>query len=66
MNKAGLLEIGFYNPKDILFQHLSVRETVFEDNKNRYEEINCFRNGHITKHLTSVDKEELIRVGSAI
>ena len=39
---------------------------MFHQNKIRNEETNCFRNGYITRHLTSLDIEELVRVGSVI
>ena len=42
---------------------MSVKENVFNDRKNRYEEINRFRNGDITQQLTSVDIEEVVRSG---
>ena len=37
---------------------MSVKENVFIDRNNGYEEINRFRNGHITQPLTSVDIDE--------
>ena len=45
---------------------MSVKESVFHDRKNRYEEINHFRNGDKTQHLTNVDIEEVIRLGGYI
>ena len=63
LNKSGFLEIKYYQPKDIMFRHLSVKETVFNETKNRCQKKNCFCNGHITQHLTSVDIEELGRNG---
>ena len=45
---------------------MSVKESVFNDRKDRYEEINRFRNGYITRHLTSVDVGEVVRVGGII
>ena len=45
---------------------MSVEENVFNDRKKRYEEINRFRNGDITQHLTSVDIEEVVRSGGYI
>ena len=45
---------------------MSFKENVFNDRKNRYEEINRFRNGDITQHLTSVDIEEAVRSGGCI
>ena len=45
---------------------MSVEENVFKDRKGRYEEINRFRNGFITQHLTSVDMKDVARAGSHI
>ena len=45
---------------------MSVQEKVFNDRKNRYEEINRFRNGGITQHLNSVDTEGVVRTGECI
>ena len=45
---------------------MSVKEKVFNDRKNRYEEISRFRNGDVTQHLTSVDIEEVVRSGGYI
>ena len=42
---------------------MSVKEQVFNPIKNRQEEVNRFRNGYIRQHLTSVDVEEIVRVG---
>ena len=42
---------------------MSVKENAFNDRKNRSEEINRFRNGDITQHLTCVDIEEVVRSG---
>ena len=45
---------------------MSVEENVFKDRKNRYEEINGFRNGDVTQHLNSVDIAENVRPGDYI
>ena len=45
---------------------MSVKEKVFHDRKNRHEEINHFRKGDKTQHLTNVDIEEVIRLGGYI
>ena len=42
---------------------MSVKEQVSNPIKNRSEEVNRFRNGYIRQHLTSVDIEEIVRVG---
>ena len=66
LNKSGFFKIRYYNAKEIIFQHMSVKENVFNDRKNRYEEISRFRNGDITQQLTSVDIEEVVRSGGDI
>ena len=42
LNKTGFFKLSYHNPKEIIFQHMSVTENVFNDRKNRYEEINRF------------------------
>ena len=42
---------------------MNVKEQVFNAIKNKWEEVNRFRNGCIRQHLTSVDVEEIVRVG---
>ena len=61
LNKTGFFKVSYYNPKGIVFQHMSVKETVFNNRKNRHEEINRFRNGDRTQHLTSVNIEVIVR-----
>ena len=61
LNRTGFIRLKYYNPKNIVFQHMSVKEKAFNDRKNRYEEINRFRNSGIVQHLTSVDIEEVVR-----
>ena len=66
LNESGFFKVKQYNPKEVIFQHMSVRENVFNDRKNRYEEIDRFKNGDITQHLISVDIEEIVRPGGYI
>ena len=66
LNKTGFFKVSYCKPKEIIFQHMSVEENAFNDRKNRCEEINRFRNGDITQHLTSVDIEEIVRSGGYI
>ena len=63
LNKFGFFGVKYYNAKEIKFQHMSVKENISSNRKNRYEEINRFRNGDITRHLTSIDNEEIVRSG---
>ena len=63
LKTSGLFKTKDYNPKDNIFQHMAVEVQIFNDRKNRYEEINRFRNEYIRQHFTSVDIEEVIKVG---
>ena len=45
---------------------MSVKEQVFNVIKNRWEDMNRFRRGCIRQHLTSIDIEEIVRVGGVI
>ena len=42
---------------------MSVKEGVYNEAKNKSEKFTQFRNGDITQHLTSVDIEEVVRIG---
>ena len=66
LNKTGFFKVSNYNHKEIVFQHMSVKENLFNDRKNRHEEINRFRNGDITQHLNSVDIDNVVRFGGYI
>ena len=66
LNKTGFFKRSYYNPKEIVFRHISFEENVFNDRENRYEEINGFRNGDVSQHLISVDIEEVVRSGGYI
>ena len=53
---SAILTIKYYNPKNLILQHLPVKEKV---NKT---EINRMRNGYIIQTLTSVDKQDWLRL----
>ena len=57
---SAILKIKYYNPKDLIVQHLPIKERV-----NKIE-INCMRNGYIIDTLTSVDIEEIIKIGGKV
>ena len=57
---SAILKIKYYNPKDLIVQHLPVKE------KQKKIEINRMRNGYITQVLTSVDIQEIIKIGSRV
>ena len=66
LNKSGFFKVKYYNPEYLILQHLPVNEEVFNESKNKFERVNRFRNGHITQHLTSVDIEQIVRIGGVI
>ena len=54
---SAILRIKYYNPKDLIVQHLPIKEKV-----NKME-INRMRNGYIIDTLTSVDIQEIVKIG---
>ena len=59
-DESGNLRIKYYNPPNLVFQHLLLNEKV----KNI--EINRMRNGYIIDTLTSVDIQEIIKFGEKV
>ena len=55
-----ILKIKYYNPKNLIVQHLPVKE------KERKLEINRLRNGYITQVLTSVHIQEIVKIGGKV
>ena len=66
LNNSGFFKVKYYNPEYLILQHSAVNEEVFNESKNKIERVNRFRNGHITQHLTSVDIEQIVRIGGII
>ena len=58
--KSAILKIKYYNPVDIVLQHIPVKEEV-----NKIE-VNRLRNGYIVDVLTSVDTQENVRIGGKV
>ena len=54
---SAILKIKYYNPKNLVVQHLPIKERV-----NKIA-IHCMRNGYIIDTLTSVDIQEIIKIG---
>ena len=52
---SAILKIKYYNPKNLIAQHLPVKE-------NENVEINRKRNGYITQVLLSVDIQEIVKI----
>ena len=57
---SAILKIKYYDPKDLIVQHIPVKE------KEKKIEINRMRNGYITQVLTSVDIQEIFKIGGEV
>ena len=57
---SAILKVKYCNPKNLIVQHLPVKEKV-----NKIE-VNRMRNGHIIPTLTSVDIQEIIKIGGKL
>ena len=57
---SAILKIKYYNPKNLIVQHLPIKE------KEKQIEINRMRNGYIIDTLTSVDIQEIIKIGGKV
>ena len=57
---SAILKVLYYNPKDLIFQHIPVKEIV------KKTELNRMRNGYIIDTLTSVDIQEIIKIGGKL
>ena len=53
-NEIAILTIKYYNPPDLIFQHLPDKKKV------KKIEVNRMRNGYIIDTLTSVDIQEIV------
>ena len=56
---SAILKVKYYNPKNLIVQHLFVKE------KEKME-FNRLRNGYIVNTLTSVDIQEIVKIGEVI
>ena len=59
-DESAILRIKYYNPRDLIFQHLPVKEKV------ENVEVNRMRNGYIIDTLISVDICEIIKTGGRV
>ena len=57
---SAILKITYYNPKLLIVQHLPVKE------RERNIEIIRMRNGYIVDTLTSVDIQEIVKIGGKV
>ena len=59
-DKSAILRILYYNPPNLVFQHLPVKEKV------KKLEVNRMKNGYIIDILTSVDIHEIVKIGGKV
>ena len=57
---SAIIKIKYYNPKNLIVQHLPIKE------KEKKIEINRMRNGYIIDTLTSVDIQEIAKIGGQL
>ena len=66
LNKTRFFKVKCHNPENLILQHMAAKQDVYDEIKHKCECIHRFRNGDITTHLTSVDIEEVVRIGGVI
>ena len=59
-DESAISRIKFYNPPNLIFEHLPVKE------KTKKIEVNRMRNGYIIDTLTSVDICEIVEIGGKV
>ena len=59
-DESAVLTIKYYNPPDLILQHLPVKEKV------KKIEVNRMRNGYIIDTITSVDNQEIVKIGEKV
>ena len=59
-NESAILRRKYYNPPDLIIQHLPVEEKV------KKIEVNTMRNGYSIDRLTSVDLRENLKLGEKV
>ena len=57
---SAILKIKYYNPKNLIVQHIPIKE------KEKKIEINRMRNGYIIDTLTYVDIQEIVKIGGRV
>ena len=57
---SAILKIKYYNPKNLIVQHIPIKE------KEKKIEINRMRNGYIIDTLTPVDIQEIVKIGGKV
>ena len=59
-DESAVLTVKYYNTPDLIFQHLPVKEKV------KKIEVNRMRNRYIIDTLTSVDIQEIVKIGGKV
>ena len=59
-DENAILTIKYHNPPNLIFQHLPVKEKV------KKIEVNRMRSGFIIDTLTSVDIQEIVKIGGEV
>ena len=59
-DESAILTIKYYNPPDLIFQHLPAKENI------RKVEVNRLRNRYNIDTLTSVDLQEIVEIGRKV
>ena len=57
---SAILKIKYYNPRNLIVQHIPIKE------KEKKIEINRMRNGYLVDTLTSVDIQEIVKIGGKV
>ena len=57
---SAILKIKYYNPMNLIVQHIPIKE------KEKKIEINRMRTGYIIDYLTSVDIQEIVKIGGKV
>ena len=57
---SAILKIKYYNPKNLIVQHIPIKERVNKLENNR------MRNGYIIDTLTSVDIQGIVKIGGKV
>ena len=58
--ESAILKIKYYNPKNLIVQHIPIKE------KKKKIEINRMRIGYIIDTFTSVDIQEIVKIGGKV
>ena len=59
-DESAILTIKNYNPRNLIFQHLPIKEM------DKKIEVNRMRNGYINDTLTTVDMQEIVNIGGKV